>query len=160
VLYVEVSYSVSDGRAHKAREGKRYRLKERSKQIAQDCIVNVLQFKADKKGRQIDSLHIQILRKDRLIEKKDKLIEGLYTEMDKLRQMMLPPVVCAPLPMVEERYDAMVGPSQSLAKPQVEERCEAMVGPSQILEEPPAGEKRCINQMETDALDLFFESLG
>jgi hypothetical protein len=35
-----------------------------------------------------------------------------------------------------------------------------MVGPSQILEEPPAGEKRCINQMETDALDLFFESLG
>ena len=134
MLYVEVSYSVSDGRTHKAREGIRYRLKARNKELAKDCIVNVLQCTADRKCKQIDSLHIEILRKDRLIEKKDKVIEDLHAE---LRRLMLPPVVCAPLPVVEERY-----------------------GFGQILEEPQVGEKRSMNQMETETLDLFFESLG
>ena len=58
--------------------------------------------------------------------------------MDKLRQLTLPLVVGAPLPVVEERYEAMVGPSQSLAQPE-------------------AQEQRSISQLET--LDLFFESL-
>jgi hypothetical protein len=155
VLYVEVSYSVSDGRAQKAIDGRIYRLKDHSKKLSQGFSANVLQCTSDMKSKQVDSLIFQNLRKDDLIEKKDKVIEGLHTE---LRRLMLPPVVYAPLPVAEERYDAMVGLSQSLAQPQVEERCEAMVAPSQILEEPQAGEKRSINQMETDTLDLFLAS--
>jgi hypothetical protein len=175
VLYVEVSYSVSDGRAQKAIDGKIYRLKDHSNKLSQRFSANVLQCTSDMKSKQVDSLIFQNLRKDDLIEKKDNVIEDsrkviddkdrmiadLQTEVAlKIKEiedlhMMLPPVVCAPLPvaeerydaMVEERYEAMVGPSQSLAKPQV-------------LEEPQAGGKRSINQMETDTLDLFLESLG
>ena len=148
---------MSDGRAQKAIDGRIHRLKDHSNKLSQGFLVNVLKCTSDKKGRQVDSLIFQNLRKDKLIEKKDKVIEGLHTE---LRRLMQPQVVYTPLPVAEERYDAMVGLSQSLAQPQVEERCEAMVAPSQILEEPQAGEKRSINQMETETLDLFFESLG
>ena len=66
VLYIEVSYSASDRRDHKSREARRYRLKAHMKKLKQDCIVNILQA---------------------VIEKKDALIEDLYKEMDKLRQL-------------------------------------------------------------------------
>jgi hypothetical protein len=104
------------------------------KQLAKDCVVNILQFKSDKKDTKIELLQCKLDRKDTLLENKDKLIDDLHKEIEKLRQIVMP----VPQPMYDER-----------------QTCEPMVSVGQI---PGQSQEQPANQTEEATLDLFYQS--
>jgi len=87
---------LADGREHKSREAKRYRLKNYMKDISKDCILNVLQFKSDRKDTCLEILQYKIDKKDSLIEKKDEMIDQLHKEIQKMRDVAMSTAVTTP----------------------------------------------------------------